>query len=163
MEMLMNDSDISTGMMKEPKLISEEHKMFLYTRAEHSNHSIQYHMQQIIERQKVVDKYRRMTMEGMGLTPLELNLHKNDLVVISQIMQMIEVDNFWHLKTFEAVLTNLQRRWDEGIHEQKDMSTHSTENSETNDEMEGIEVIDLSSKTRLKIVNSMREKKAQSN
>ena len=40
-----------------------------------------------------------MTMEGMGLTPLESNLHKNDLVVISQIMQMIEEDNFWHLKT----------------------------------------------------------------
>ena len=52
-----------------------------------------------------------MMMEGMGLTPLESNLHKIDPVVISQIMQMIEVDNFWHLKTFEAVLTKLQRRW----------------------------------------------------
>ena len=65
-------------------------------------------MQQIIERQKVVDEYRSMTMEGMGSTPLESNLHKNDPVVISQIMQMIEVDNFCHLKTFEAVLTNLR-------------------------------------------------------
>ena len=44
----------------------------------------------------VVDEYRSMTMEGMGLTPLELNLHKNDPVIISQIMQMIEVDNLWH-------------------------------------------------------------------
>ena len=35
-----------------------------------------------------------MMMEGMGLTPLELNLHKYDLVIISLIMQMIEVDNF---------------------------------------------------------------------
>ena len=68
-------------------------------------------MEQIIERQKVVDEYRSMTMEGMGLTSLESNLHKNDLVVISQIMQMIEVDNFWHLKTFEAVLTDFCRRW----------------------------------------------------
>ena len=75
-------------------------------------------------------------MDGMGLAPLESNLHKNGPVVISQIMQMIEVDKFWHLKTFEAVLANLWRRWDEGIHEQKDKSTHCTENSEINDEMD---------------------------
>ena len=74
-------------------------------------------MQQIIERQKV-NKYRSRMMDGIGLTPRELNLHKNDLGVISQMMQMIEVDNFWHLKTFEAVLTDLQRRWDERIHAQ---------------------------------------------
>ena len=30
----------------------------------------------------------------MGLTPLECNLHKYDLVVIFQIMQMIEAVNF---------------------------------------------------------------------
>ena len=51
--------------------------------------------------------------------------------------KMIEVDNFWHLKTFEAVLTNLQRRWDEVIHKQKDVSTHCTEKSETNDAIGG--------------------------
>ena len=56
---------------------------------------------------------------------------------------MIEVDNFWHLKTFEEVLTELCRRWDEVIHEQKDVSTHCTENSKINDEMDGKEVIDL--------------------
>ena len=65
-------------------------------------------------------------------------------------MQMIEVDNFWHLKSFEAVLTGLQRRWDEGIHKQKDVSMHCTENSEINDEMEGIEVIDLCSENQTK-------------
>ena len=54
-----------------------------------------------------------MMMEGMGLTPLESNLHKYDLVITSLIMQMIEADNFWHQKTFEVVLTNLWRRWDE--------------------------------------------------
>ena len=63
-------------------------------------------------------------------------------------MQMIEVDNFWLLKTFEAVLTDLQRRWDEGIHEQKDMSMHCTENSKINDEMSGVEVIDLCSENQ---------------
>ena len=112
MEMLTSDGDISMSMMNESKQMSEEYKKFLHARATHSNHVIQYHMQQIIERQKWVDEYRSMMMEGMSLTPLESNLHKNDPVVISQIMQMIEVDNFWHLKTFEAVLTDLQRRWD---------------------------------------------------
>ena len=58
-------------------------------------------------------------------------------------MQMIEEDNSWHLKTFEAVLTNLRRRWDEQIHGQKDVPTHCTENIEINDEMDEIEVIDL--------------------
>ena len=150
MEMLMSDGDISMSMMNELKQMSEEYKKFLYVRATHSNHSIQYHMQQIIERQKVVDEYRSMMMEGMGLTPLESNLHKNDLVVISQIMQMIEVDNFWHQKTFEVVLMDLQRRWDGGIHEQKDMSMHCTENSKINDEMSGMEVIDLCSENQTK-------------
>ena len=92
-------------------------------------------MQQIIQRQKVVDEYRMKMMVELGLIPLDSNLHKTDLVIISQIMQMIDVHNFWHRKTCEAVLTNLQRRWDEVIHKQKDMSTHCTENSEINDEM----------------------------
>ena len=63
-------------------------------------------------------------------------------------MQMIEVDNFWHLKTFEAVLTELWRRGDDVIHEQKDVSTHCTENSKINDEMDGKEVIDLCSENQ---------------
>ena len=49
-------------------------------------------------------------MEGMGLIPLESNLHKSDPVVIPHTIQMIEVDKFWHLKTFGAVLTDIQRR-----------------------------------------------------
>ena len=69
MEMLMNDGNISMSTANEPEQVSEEDKKFLYARAVHSNHSIQYHMHQIIEQQKVVDKYRSMTMEGMGLTP----------------------------------------------------------------------------------------------
>ena len=137
-------------MTNELEQTSEEYKKFLYARATYSNHSIEYHMQQNIERQKVVHEYRSMTMEGMGLTLLELNLHKNDLVGISQIMQMIEVDNSWHLKTFEAVLTDIWRRWDEGIHEQKDMSMHCAENSKINNEMDGVEVIDLRSENQTK-------------
>ena len=86
----------------------------------------------------------------MVLTPFESNLHKYDLVIISQIMQIIEADHFWCLETFEAVLTNLWRRWDEQIHEQKDMSTHSMENSEINDEMDRVEVIDLCSESQTK-------------
>ena len=72
--MLTNDGNISMSMTNEQEQVSEKDKKFLYARAVHSNHSIQYHMQQIIEQQKVVDEYRSMTMEGMGLTPLESNL-----------------------------------------------------------------------------------------
>ena len=49
MEMLMNNSNISMSMMNEQESISEDDKKFLYARAVHSNHSIQYHMHQIIE------------------------------------------------------------------------------------------------------------------
>ena len=49
MEMLMNDGNISTSMTNESEQVSEEDKKFLYTRAVHSNHLIQSHMQQIIE------------------------------------------------------------------------------------------------------------------
>ena len=66
MEMLMNDGDISMGMMNEQDQMSEENRKCLYARAVHSSHSIQYHMQQIIEQQKMVNEYRSMTMEGMG-------------------------------------------------------------------------------------------------
>ena len=65
-------------------------------------------------------------------------------------MQMIEVDNVWQLKTFEAVLTDLRRRWDERSQKQKDISMHFTENSKTNDEMEGIEAFDLCNENQTK-------------
>ena len=35
-----------------------------------------------------------MMMEGMSMIPLESNLYRNDLVVISQTIQMIEAVNF---------------------------------------------------------------------
>ena len=53
MEMLTNDSDISVNMTNEVESMSDNEKMFLYARAVHSNHSIQYHMHQIMERQRV--------------------------------------------------------------------------------------------------------------
>ena len=72
-------------------------------------------MQQIMDRQKVVDEYRSKMMEGMSLIPLESNSYKSDPVIISHTIQMIEVDNSWHLKNFGAVLTDMQIRRDEEI------------------------------------------------
>ena len=60
MEMLMNDGDISANTTNEVESMSDDEKMFLYARAVHSNHSIQYHMHQIMEQQGAVDKYRNM-------------------------------------------------------------------------------------------------------
>ena len=67
MEMLMNDSDISMKMMSGLEQANRDYKKFLYTRATHSNHAIQYHVQQIMERQKVVYEYRSMMVKGMNL------------------------------------------------------------------------------------------------
>ena len=67
--MLTKDSNILMNTMNEAESMSDDEKMFLYARAIHSNHSIQYHMHQIMERQRVVDEYRSMTMEGVNLIP----------------------------------------------------------------------------------------------
>ena len=148
--MLTNDGDISANTMSEEVSMSEDEKMFLYARAVHSNHSIQYHMHQIMERQRVVDEYRNMTMEGMGLIPLESNLHKYNPVIISQIINMIELDNFWHRKMFESVMNDLWNMWMEGIQELENVHMHCTNNDENNNEMDGVEVIDLCSVSQSK-------------
>ena len=49
MEMLMSNGGISTSMMNEQESMSEDDKKFLYAIVVHSNHSIQYHMHQIIK------------------------------------------------------------------------------------------------------------------
>ena len=49
MEMLMNGFDNSTNMTSEEESMSDNERMFLYARAVHSNHSIQYHMHQTME------------------------------------------------------------------------------------------------------------------
>ena len=65
-------------------------------------------------------------------------------------MQMIELDNIWHQKTFDAVLTDLQRRWDKQIYEQKDVSMYCIGNSEIDNKMDGVEGIDLYSVSKTK-------------
>ena len=92
----MNGFDNLTNMMSKEELMSDNERMFLYARAVHSNNSIQYHMNQIMEQQKVIDEYRNLTMEGLDLIPLGSNLHRYHPVIISQIINMIESDNFCH-------------------------------------------------------------------
>ena len=86
-----------------------------------------------------------MTMEGLDLIPLESNLHQYHLVIISQIINMIESDNFCHHKTFESVKSNLRNMWSEGIQELENAHTRWTDLNENNNEMDEIEVIDLCS------------------
>ena len=144
-KMLVNGGDNSANMTNEEESMSDDERMFLYARAMHSNHLIQYHMHQIMERQRVIDEYKNMTMEGMDLIPLESNLHQYHLVIISQIINMIESDNFWHYKTFESVMSNLRNMWSEGIKELENARIHCTKDDKNNNEMVGIEVIDLCS------------------
>ena len=146
----MNSSDISTNTTNEEESMSDDENMFLYTRAVHSNHSIQYHMHQIIEQQRVIDEYRNMTMEGMDLIPLESNLHKFNPVIIPQIINMIESDNYWHYKMFESVMSNLWNMWTEGIRELENAHMDCTNNDENNNEMDGVEVINLCSVSQTK-------------
>ena len=86
-----------------------------------------------------------MTMEGLDLIPLESNLHQYHLVIISQIINMIESDNFCHHKTFESVKSDLRNMWSEGIQELENARTRCTDDDKNNNEMDGIEVIDLCS------------------
>ena len=148
MEMLMNGFDNSTNTTNEEASMDDNERMFLYARAVHSNHSIQYHMHQIMERQKVIDEYRNMMMEGLDLIPLESNLYRYHPVIISQIINMIESDNFCHHQTFESVKSDLRNMWSEGIQELENACTHCTNNNENNNDMDGIEVIDLCSISR---------------
>ena len=55
MEMLTNDGDISVNTTNKLESMSDNEKMFLYARVVHSNHSIKFHMHQIMEQQRVVD------------------------------------------------------------------------------------------------------------
>ena len=146
----MNGFDNSANTTSEEELMSDNERMFLYARAVHSNHSIQYHIHKIMEQQRVIDEYRNMTMEGLHLIPLESNLHQSHLVIISQIINMIESENFWHCKIFESVMSNLRNMWSEGIQELKNVRMRCTDNDENNNEMDGIEVIDLCSVSRCK-------------
>ena len=79
----------------------------------------------------------------MDLTLLELNFYKSDQAGISHIIHMIEVDNFWLKKTFEAV--DLQRK---EILEQENETFQCTENEKTHEELDEKEVIDLYSESQ---------------
>ena len=93
----------------------------------------------------MVDEYRNMMMEGLDLIPLESNLHIFNPVIISQIINMIESDNFWHCKTFESVMSDLWNMWVDGIRELENAQMHCTNNNENKNEMDRVEVIDLCS------------------
>ena len=146
----MNSGDISANTMNEEVSMCDDERMFLYARAVHSNHLIQYHMHQIMEGQRVVDEYRNMTMEGMDLIPLESKLHKFHLVIISQIINMIKSDNFLDRRTFESVMSDLRSMWAEGIRELENSRMYCTNNDENNNEMDGVKVIDLCSVSQSK-------------
>ena len=61
---------------------------------------------------------------------------------------MIESDNFCHHQTFESVKSDLRNMWSEGIQELENARIHSTDGDENNNDMDGIEVIDLCSVSR---------------
>ena len=63
---------------------------------------------------------------------------------------MMESDNFWHRKTFESVMNDLWNMWAEEIQELENAHMHSTNNDEYNNEMDGVEVIDLCSVSQSK-------------
>ena len=74
----------------------------------------------------MVDEYRNMMMEGMDMIQLESNFHKYHPVIISQNINMIESDNFWHRKTFESVISDLRYMWTVGIKE-LEIHTHTVQ------------------------------------
>ena len=63
---------------------------------------------------------------------------------------MIKSDNFGHHKTFESVMSNLQKMWTEGILELENSLMYCTNKDENNNEMDGVEVIDLCSVSQSK-------------
>ena len=63
---------------------------------------------------------------------------------------MIESDKFWHRKTFESVMIDLRNMWTEGIQELEISRVYCTNIDENNNEMDGLEVIDLCSVSQSK-------------
>ena len=109
MGMPMNDGDISTIDSEELTRIQDKNKKFLYARAVHANHMIQYHMNEISKRQQVVDEHRSMADRGWDMIPLESDEYKSDPVVNQHMMQMIDTDIHWYEQTFREIITELQK------------------------------------------------------
>ena len=126
MGMLTNDGDISTINTNELAQIEDRNKQFLYARAVHASYMIQYHMSEIMERQRVVNEYRSMANDGRDLIPLESDMYKSDPVVIQHTMQMIDTDIHWYEQTFRDTVMELQR-----IRNEETPTKTSEETSET--------------------------------
>ena len=109
MGMPMIDGNISMIDSEELTRIKDKNKKFLYAQAVHANHMIQYHMNEISERQRVVDEYRSMADEGREMFPLELDEYKSDPVVNQHTMQMIDTDIHWYEQTFREIIIELQK------------------------------------------------------
>ena len=109
MGMPTNDGDISTINTEELAQIEDRNKQFLYARAVHATHMIQYHMNEILERQRVVNEYRSMANDGRDLIPLESDMYRSDPVVIQHTMQMIDTDIHWYEQTFRDTVMELWR------------------------------------------------------
>ena len=103
------DDDISTMNAEELAQIEDRNKKFLYAQAVHANHMIQYHMDEISDHQRVVDKYRLMGDGGREMIPLESDKYKSDPVVNQHLMQMIDTDIHWYEQTFRVILMELQK------------------------------------------------------
>ena len=104
-----NVGDISTINTAELTQIEDRNKHFLYAQAVHANHMIQYHMNEILERQRVVDEYRLMANEGRELIPFESDMHRSDPVVIQHTMEMIDTDIHWHEQIFRDIIMELRK------------------------------------------------------
>ena len=94
---------------KELTQIEDRNKQFLYARVVHANHKIQYHMNKILELQRVVNEYRFMADEGREMIPLKSDKYKSDPVVNQHIMQMIYTDIHWYEQTFREILMELRK------------------------------------------------------
>ena len=103
----MMNGDISMTTADEQEWITENKKKFLYARAMHANHMIQYHMQEILEQQQVIDEYKTMADGGQETISLESEQYKSDLVVHQHIMRMIDTDILWYEKTFREIVMKL--------------------------------------------------------
>ena len=87
----------------------DRNKQFLYARAVHANHMIQYHMNEISECQRVVEEYRFMADEGWEMIPLESDKYRSDPVIIQHTIKMIDTDIHWHEQTFWEIIMELQK------------------------------------------------------
>ena len=104
-----NNGDISTIDSEELTRIKDKNKKFLYARAVHANHMIQYLMNEISERQRVVDEYQSMADGGREMIPLESDKYKSDPVVNQHTMQMIDTNIHWYEQTFREIIMELRK------------------------------------------------------